>query len=207
MTNPWKEIALSDYENHMSFESVRQLQALSDIMKDQLASTSGKTVMVLGIAGGTGLCYTDASKLEVLYGVDVNPDYLEECKRRYPGLKDIFKPICADLSADGLSLPNADLLIADLLIEYIGYRCFQRVVDMVKPKRVSCVIQVNEETAFVSTSPYLHAFDKLSEVHCDIEEDGLETAMKEIGYLKVLSAERPLPNGKKLLRLDFSPEK
>ena len=33
--NPWKEISLSDYENHMSLESVHQLQALNRIMKEQ----------------------------------------------------------------------------------------------------------------------------------------------------------------------------
>ncbi|SEP84698.1 hypothetical protein SAMN02910289_00666 [Lachnospiraceae bacterium RM5] len=33
--NPWKKIHLSDYENHMSLESVQQLQALNRIMKEQ----------------------------------------------------------------------------------------------------------------------------------------------------------------------------
>lgn len=29
MVNPWKEISLSAYENHMSLDSVRQLQSLN----------------------------------------------------------------------------------------------------------------------------------------------------------------------------------
>ncbi len=33
--NPWKEISLSDYENHMSLDSAHQLQALNRIMKEQ----------------------------------------------------------------------------------------------------------------------------------------------------------------------------
>ncbi|MCR5126615.1 MAG: hypothetical protein K6B69_00785 [Lachnospiraceae bacterium] len=32
--NPWKEIRLSDYENHMSLDSVQQLQALNQVMKE-----------------------------------------------------------------------------------------------------------------------------------------------------------------------------
>ena len=28
MNNPWKDIKLSDYENHMALDSVQQLQAL-----------------------------------------------------------------------------------------------------------------------------------------------------------------------------------
>lgn len=34
--NPWNDISLDDYENHMSLSSVHQLQALNRIMKDQL---------------------------------------------------------------------------------------------------------------------------------------------------------------------------
>ena len=33
MKNPWEEIRLDDYENHMSLESVRQLQAMNGMMK------------------------------------------------------------------------------------------------------------------------------------------------------------------------------
>ena len=38
MTNPWEEISLDDYEKHMSLESVRQLQAMNAIMKEQFAA-------------------------------------------------------------------------------------------------------------------------------------------------------------------------
>ena len=36
MKNPWEAISLSDYENHMSLDSVMQLQALNQLMKGQL---------------------------------------------------------------------------------------------------------------------------------------------------------------------------
>jgi len=32
--NPWKEIKLEDYEGHMKYEGVEQLQMLNDIMRD-----------------------------------------------------------------------------------------------------------------------------------------------------------------------------
>ena len=43
MSNPWEEIALSDYENHMSLDSVKQLQAMNSIMKKQFGSYSPKS--------------------------------------------------------------------------------------------------------------------------------------------------------------------
>ena len=38
MPNPWEEIKLDDYENHMSLDSVKQLQAMNSIMKYQFES-------------------------------------------------------------------------------------------------------------------------------------------------------------------------
>ena len=37
MSNPWEEISLSDYENHMRLDSVKQLQAMNSIMKKQFS--------------------------------------------------------------------------------------------------------------------------------------------------------------------------
>lgn len=62
------------------------------------------------------------------------------------------------------------MLIANLLIEYIGYECFQNVVKMTSSQYVSCIIQINEDSGFVSDSPYLHAFDSLEHVHHQMEE-------------------------------------
>ena len=35
---------------------------------------------------------------------------------------------------------------------------------------ISCIIQINAETSFVSDSSYLHVFDRLDEVHHQMEE-------------------------------------
>ena len=55
MSNPWEEISLDDYESHMSLDSVKQLQALDLIMKDQFDAYHVETAMILGVAGGNGL--------------------------------------------------------------------------------------------------------------------------------------------------------
>lgn len=203
MSNPWKEIDLNDYESHMSLDSVYQLQTLNEMMKEQFYSYGIKSIMVLGIAGGNGLDHIHKDKFEAVYGVDINQDYLEACKKRYPELEGIFHTICADLLSDSLYLPNSEMLIANLLIEYIGYECFQRVVKLVSPQYVSCIIQINTDTSFVSDSPYLHSFDRLEEVHCQLEGEELVGRMQEIGYKMELMKEKKLPNGKKLVRIDF----
>ena len=47
MNNPWKDINLDDYEQHMSSENVQQLQTLNKLMKEQLSSYKVKSVMIL----------------------------------------------------------------------------------------------------------------------------------------------------------------
>ena len=201
--NPWKEIKLEDYENHMSLDSVYQLQTLNQIMKKQFSFYTVSSDIILGIAAGNGLEHIHPQSFGTVYGVDINADYLKACRKRYPALKDTLQLICTDLTQTHIHLPNADLLVANLLIEYIGYSCFQKTVKLVKPKYVSCVIQSNTENSFVSDSPYLASFDDLEKVHHQIDVPGVTHTLEHIGYQQTTQNEIKLPNGKKLIRIDY----
>ena len=133
MNNPWTTIDLADYENHMALEHVYQLQTLNRLMAEQFLSHPAPSLMILGIAGGNGLDHIKPTQFRTVYGVDVNPAYLKRCRERYPELKGILTTLCANLSADLSPLPRVDLLVADLLIEYIGCDRFQKIVKQVKP--------------------------------------------------------------------------
>ena len=204
MSNPWEEIDLTVYENHMSLDSVFQLQTLNKMMKDQFYAYSVQSIMILGVAGGNGLEHIDKRVIKKVYGVDINKGYLETCINRYPELWGVLDTICIDLTQGTSELPYADLIVADLVIEYIGYECFQRVVKQISPNYVSAIIQINVDTTFVSDSPYLHVFDRLDEVHHQMEEIALVDVMRQVGYKKVIQIDQDLPNGKKLVRLDFT---
>ncbi len=203
MGNPWETITLEDYENHMKLDSVRQLQGLNHLMRSQLNAFPASSVMVLGVAGGNGLEHIRDGQFEKVYGVDVNAAYLETAARRHPTLKGVLECLRVDLTEEPCRLPKADLVLADLLVEYIGYTCFQQVLRHVEPEYVSCVIQINAEQGWVSDSPYLHAFDALEQVHRQAEAAALVNATREIGYRAAGTLEHGLPNGKKLLRMDF----
>ena len=203
MRNLWEEIPLTDYENHMKLGSVMQLQAMNEMMKGQFDAYPVASVMILGIAGGNGLEHIQKGKFEKVYGIDVNASYLKEVVRRYPELDGLLECPRIDLTDEADQLPKAELVIANLLIEYIGYECFQKAIRCVKPRYVSCIIQINMEDHWVSDSPYLHVFDGLEQVHHQMEEHALENAMLEIDYHVVRTLEHMLPNGKKLVRMDF----
>ena len=119
MSNPWEKISLDDYEKHMSLDSVKQLQTMNGIMERQLEAYPVCTVMVLGVAGGNGLEHVRRSKYQTVYGIDINGDYLRTVSERYADLSDVLKCLKLDLTCDADKLPEAQLLIANLLIEYI----------------------------------------------------------------------------------------
>lgn len=205
MSNPWEEISLDDYEKHMSLDSVQQLQSMNAIMKEQFTAYHVDTATMLGIAGGNGLEHVSPDKYRKVYGVDINAEYLHTVSQRYTELSGVLECLKIDLINEAEKLPQAQFLIANLLIEYIGYRAFQQAILQTAPKYVSCVIQINtNEEQWVSESPYLHAFDRLDEVHHQMEETALTAAMSEIGYSLILQKSYPLPNGKALMRLDFN---
>jgi len=204
MNNPWEEIRLSDYENHMSLDSVRQLQSMNHAMKSQLEAYDVKTAMILGVAGGNGLEHVDRKKYQKVYGVDINADYLETAAARYENLSGVLECLRIDLINGRERLPGAELVIANLLVEYIGYDAFAAAVRKIGPKYVSCIIQINEDSGqWVSDSPYIHVFDGLEKVHCQMDEQELIRTMAGIGYTLISKEADSLPNGKSLVRLDF----
>lgn len=203
MKNPWEEISLTDYENHMKLNSVMQLQAMNEMMKDQFDAYPICSVIVLGIAGGNGLEHIQKEKFEKVYGVDINSSYLEEVVYRYPDLDGLLECLCINLINEADKLPEAEMVIANLLIEYIGYECFQNAIQHINPKYVSCIIQINIEDHWVSDSPYLHVFDRLEQVHHQMKPETLEKTMLEINYHATRTLEHTLPNRKKLIRIDF----
>ncbi len=204
MVNPWKEISLSDYENHMSLDSVKQLQSLNLTMKEQFNDYDVNTVMIMGIAGGNGLEHVNVNKYCKVFGIDINDDYLMAVTERYNDLSGVLECLNIDILNESNKLPEAEMIIANLLIEYVGYEAFAKAVAKVKPRYVSCVIQINEkEKQWVSDSPYIHAFDGLERVHCQLEENELTTAMNKAGYKLIKKIRDTLPNGKSLVRLDY----
>lgn len=201
--NPWNNIQLSDYENHMQSDNVQQLQTLNRIMKEQIDRYPICSLSILGIAGGNGLEHVNSYKIKQVYGIDINNSYLEVCKGRYPYLSDVFIGMCIDLSNPKESLPESELVIANLFIEYVGLDIFTSKLKEAHPNYVSCVIQENRENQFVSNSPYEDSLNTLANIHIVINKEELISSMKKIKYIPTLIEEYHLPNGKLFHRIDF----
>ena len=205
--NPWEDIELADYEAHMALGSVAQLQALNALMRGQFAACPPGDVAVFGVAGGNGLEHADPQRAPRVYGVDINEDYLVRAAERFGGAAFEFVPVRADLLDPQVELPRATSVIANLLVEYVGVGPFAAAVRRSGASFASCAIQIdqpNPQGAWVSDSPYLHAFDGLDVVHVAVDEASLTAAMRAAGLASCLREEVDLPNGKRFARLDFA---
>lgn len=207
--NPWRQVPLEVYEGHMGWDSVCQLQALNAAIKAQLAAyPTAKTAAILRVAGGNGLEHC-GRHLEKIYGIDINPAYLEACRQRFQeSLGPRLELWQLDLAQPQAQLPRMDLLIADLLIEYIGIDIFCRKSAASQARQVSCVIQLPGKD-FVSDSPYRAGLQAVGGLHQDICPECLRQEFAKYGYVQAYREKIQLPNGKELLRVDYEicPEK
>ena len=124
MKNPWEEIDLKIYEEHMSSTKVCQLQTLNKITKEQLQDNCHTYVGIVGVAGGNGLENIDISETKKVFAIDINKNYIISCKERYKNMGDTLDLICKDLTDKNFQLPYTNILICNLIIEYIGEKEF-----------------------------------------------------------------------------------
>ena len=191
--HPWRGIDLDVYEQHMSDAQVGQIQKLHDITGEQLAEHPSRAIGVLGIAGGNGLDLIDSQTTDAVYGYDVNPHYLAACEARY---RDDFgdRLHLIETRIDrSVTIERVDLLIANLIIEYVGVDEFvafaaanARFIGV-----LSCVIQENDAEGFVSSTEYASSFD------ADLSDGGRR--VRSPGPLRISLAEQQDPHPAGLL--------
>jgi hypothetical protein len=191
----------------MSDSSVGQLQLLREITGAQLAAFPSRSIGILGIAGGNGLDLIDPTGTDAIYGFDINAEYLRACELRYrTRLGDRLRLVDANIDRS-LVIDRVDLLIANLVVEYLGLEEFAAFVgaNAASIGVLSCVIQRNGSAGFISESEHAAAFDALALASWDIEPEALDTAMRDAGLTILGRHEYELPNGKSLVRQDFGP--
>jgi hypothetical protein len=123
--NPWLHVSAADYEGHMAHPSVGQLDFLAARFAEALQAVAPRRVALLGCATGNGLECVDPERVELLLGVDINPDYLAIADARHRacfGARLVLR--CADLddpaaAVAALAPGGFDLIHAALLFEYL----------------------------------------------------------------------------------------
>lgn len=181
--HPWRGIDLDVYEQHMGDPRVGQLRRLHEVTGEQLAAYPSRAIGVLGVAGGNGLDLIDPETTDAVYGYDINPDYLAACEARYrEDFGDRLHLIETRIDRS-VTIERVDLLIANLIIEYVGLDEFVAfaAANARSMGVLSCVIQRNNGEGFVSSTDHASSFDALASVSSDIDPETLTSAMLDGG--------------------------
>ncbi|KQO00615.1 hypothetical protein ASF12_17785 [Paenibacillus sp. Leaf72] len=113
----------------------------------------------------------DLHSTKKIYGFDINKDYLNACQKRYSYMGNTLELVHCDICDPTFTLPKTDLLIANLIIEYVGDASFVSLINQNRNQVevVSCTIQKNQADSFVSQSNYISAFDPLLSIAHDVD--------------------------------------
>ena len=102
MRNPWLDIPLGDYEGHMALPSIGQSQLIADQLDALLRMHAPSSVAIVGCAGGNGLERLIDTSVSRVVGVDINPQYVEEARRRYEGRVRSLTLLVGDIQTSAL---------------------------------------------------------------------------------------------------------
>jgi len=142
--NAWNLIKPDDYDAHMAHPNVAQIQMLNGIVKEQFdllakKPLSNSCVAILGITNGNGLEHVVPCGIKNVIGIDINKDFLDECRLRYSDIKSRLNLVQLDLMTDVMKsveiLSGCDLIIANLLIKHIKLNNFIRIIKEL-PKKI-----------------------------------------------------------------------
>jgi ubiquinone/menaquinone biosynthesis C-methylase UbiE len=155
--NPWLDIPLADYEAHMALPTVGQSQLIADELAALVRRYSPTSVAVIGCAGGNGFDRLIDTSVTRVVGVDINPAYIEQARRRYSGEIPGLEVYVADLESTEVIFEPVDLAYVALVFEYVDLERAMRVLQRhCKPGSVLAVLsQLSHDTlAHVTPSPY-----------------------------------------------------
>lgn len=196
--SPWLDIPASDYEGHMGLDSVRQLQALSQLFAEVLAEVRPRRVAVPGCTTGNGFEHLDPGSTELLLALNLNPEYLRVARRRFAHRLPGLVTVQADLRRPPV-LPHAfDLVHCALVLEYLEPApLLAEQARWLAPGGVlSVVLQLPSATsAPVSDTPY-PSLRSLEPLMLLVPPELVDRVARASGLQALSAREVPLPRGK-----------
>jgi predicted TPR repeat methyltransferase len=203
-SNPWLEIPLADYENHMSHHLVGQSVLLNSLTKKYLDEIKPKTAVFLGIAGGNGLEHIDSNFTQSVYGIDINQEYLDATFKRYNHTIASLQLMKLDIVEHSERICKADFIWAALILEYTGIeKVFEFCSNNIcKGGHLVVSIQSNNNKQTVSNTG-IETVKKAGDIFSIVDPGDLIHKAAISGYRQIGKEENALPNGKSIITFHF----
>ncbi len=203
MCNPWLNIPLGDYEAHMALPTVGQAQLIADELDALVRTLSPRSLAIVGCAGGNGFERLVGSSVTRVVGVDINPEYIEQARRRFEARIPGLELLTADIQTSTSLFDPVDLLYVALVLEYVDLDQAMGVLRRhCKPNGVLAVLsQLPHGTlAPVSPSPYT-SLQLLAPGMKLVAQEELKGRARQAGFVAVHS-KTLVSNGGKQFAVD-----
>lgn len=196
--NPWLEIPLADYEGHMALPEVGQADYLAGTLERLAREHRPQSVAVIGCAGGNGFGRLAALKVPRVVGIDINPAFLAEAKRRYQDSFPLLELACCDIASADCQIEPVDFIFAALIFEFADVRASLAFIRrLARPgAAIAAILQLpHPHIAAVTQSPFT-SLAKLGPAVQLRSPDGFHQAAERAGFCIEFNFRRALPSGK-----------
>ena len=203
--NPWLQIPAEDYEGHMSDPNVAQLQMLNKIFADVLNEFQPESIAVLGCTTGNGFEHLINKKIERIAGVDINPDYISICKKRFEKSLPELELNCTDLNEVEFPDSSFDLIHAALVFEYVEVeKLLLKISRWLKPNGIlSVVLQLSNESLPDISETQFQSVKLLSPLIKPVDPEEFRESAKSYGLEDTKNLKIKMPSGKSFSILTF----
>jgi hypothetical protein len=198
MNQPWLRVTLNDYEGHMGAFGVNQLAPLSSLFEDVLTFCQPGSVAIIGIAGGNGLDRIDPQVHKRVVGIDINPDYLDAVRKRWPDQHWLELQHLDVSEAPPPKLSPVELVHAALLFEHTGlHPSLENCLSLLAPKgHFAAVLQLPSLLQDGVAPTGFSSMQNLKEHFSLIDPQPFIDAVASRGFALLFEKKFPLPAGK-----------
>jgi SAM-dependent methyltransferase len=198
MPNPWLSIPAADYEGHMGSPGVGQLEFLSRVFGGLMREFEPESLVVLGCATGNGFEHIERGRLRKLVGLDINPEYLSVCRKRYGEGIPEMELVCADFASFDLEPASIDFVHAALFFEYVDpASAVEKISRWLKPRgMLAVVLQLPGDSCGKVTETGFASLKALEPAIRLVDPALFRRLVREHGFSEVRSARETLAGGK-----------
>lgn len=188
----------ADYEGHMGSPGVRQLEFLSRVFGELMREFEPESLVVLGCATGNGLEHIERGRVRRLVGLDINPEYLEICRKRHGERIPRLELVCEDFASFDLEAASIDFVYAALFLEYVDPESAMRKISLwLKPDGIlAVVLQMPHRSGDNVSETDFASVKALEPAIRLVEPEVLGRLVREHGFSEVRSARETLASGK-----------
>lgn len=182
----------------MGSPGVRQLEFLSRVFGGLIREFDPELLLLLGCATGNGLERIERGRLRRLVGLDINPEYLEICRKRHGERIPALELVCEDFASFHLEAASFDFVHAALFFEYVEPEsAIQKISQWLKPNGIlAVVLQLPHGSGGNVSETEFEGVKVLEPAIRLVDPEVLGRLARENGYSEVRSSRETLESGK-----------